>query len=148
VSVSTTTLAPTTTSTEQRIAEVEAILTDLWFGWFDAIYRKDADALWNVVATTRYQEVGVAAMDDLVFVMEPSIDSIDVSTHQVLLDRPDCLVGFSDISVTFLDGSPTSQQVNVLWWDEDREWRFAAAWRYPGDLWQADCDEIVRETTP
>jgi hypothetical protein len=39
----TTTAERSTTSTtteEKRLAEVEQILTDLWFGWFDAIYRK------------------------------------------------------------------------------------------------------------
>ena len=50
-----------TTTEEQRLAEVEQILTDLWFGWFDAIYRKDADALWEVVANENYHTTGVEA---------------------------------------------------------------------------------------
>ena len=58
--VSTTAAEPTTltTSAEQRLVEVEELLGDLWFGWFDAIYRKDPDALWQVVATTTFHDDG------------------------------------------------------------------------------------------
>ena len=46
---------------------MEAILTDVWFGWFDAIYQKDPDALWRVVATTPFHEAGLRAMEQLSF---------------------------------------------------------------------------------
>ncbi|HEY7583952.1 MAG TPA: hypothetical protein VIB78_10080, partial [Acidimicrobiia bacterium] len=70
----TTTAEGSTTSTtteEQRLAEVVQILTDLWFGWFDAIYRKDPDALWEVVANQNYHATGVEAMDTVVFTTGP-----------------------------------------------------------------------------
>ena len=149
VAITTTTAAATTTTSEDaRIAEVEQILTDLWFGWFDAIYRKDADALWEVVANQNYHTTGVEAMDTVVFTAAPAKSAMSVDTHQVLLDREDCLVAVSDIRATFIEGSPTSNQVNVLWSDPRYEWRFASAWRHASDLWQADCDEVVREETP
>ncbi|HKZ19635.1 MAG TPA: hypothetical protein VJQ57_05940, partial [Acidimicrobiia bacterium] len=64
-------ITTSTATAEQRLAEVEQILTDLWFGWFDAIYRKDADALWEVVATSSKYESAVAAMDTLHFQTPP-----------------------------------------------------------------------------
>src|SRR3990172_3431376 len=84
--ITTTVLATTSSTTEeQRIAEVEEILRDLWFGWFDAIYRKDADALWEVVATTTQYESGIAAMDSLEFTAPPSRGAIEVDVTEILL---------------------------------------------------------------
>jgi hypothetical protein len=137
-----------TTTEEQRLAEVEQILTDLWFGWFDAIYRKDPDALWDVVATSSKFDSAVAAMDTLEFQTPPSESALDVRVIEVLLDREDCLVAQSSTEAPFIQGSPSSQSVQVLWPDPARGWRFATSWVHPNDLWLADCDEIVRETTP
>ena len=101
VAITTTTAAATTTTSEDaRIAEVEQILTDLWFGWFDAIYRKDADALWDVVATTSTHESGVREpWTSLEFVQAPSPENISITIDDVLLDRPDCLVVVNTVSV-------------------------------------------------
>jgi hypothetical protein len=158
----TTTLAPSTTvvittnveastavpTEDQRKAEVEDILTDLWFGWFDAIYRKDADALWDVVATTPFHQAGVEAMSAASFDAAPVAEDLDVVVERILLDREDCLVVLNTISIPFLEGAPTNTSVKVMWPDADRSWRFATSWLYPGDRWQADCDDVVREETP
>lgn len=149
MSTTTTTVpAPTTTTETQRIAEVEAILTDLWFGWFDAIYRKDADALWGVVATTSSYEAGVRAMDRLQFDEAPTAAGIGLTVKDILLDRPDCLVVEDSISVLFLGNDPTESGVEVLWPHPQRGWRFATGWVYPRDRWLSDCDDMVREETP
>ena len=149
VAISTTVETSTTATTEeQREAEVEEILTDLWFGWFDAIYRKDTDALWEVVATTPYQEAGIRAMDRLEFDQEPRIDDLDLVVEDILLDRDDCLVVQNSVSLPFLASDPSSTGVDVLWPHDSRGWRFATAWVHPNDLWLADCDEVVREDTP
>lgn len=149
VAITTTTAAATTTTSEDdRIAEVEQILTDLWFGWFDAIYRKDPDALWDVVATTAFHDAGVEAMSILEFNESPARELIDVEVNEVLLDRHDCLVVFATASAPFLAGDSTNSTVKVLWPDDSRSWRFATSWQHPRDLWQADCDDVVREVTP
>lgn len=149
VAITTTTAAATTTTSEDdRVAEVEQILTDLWFGWFDAIYRRDPDALWDVVATTSTHESGVRAMTSLEFVQAPSPENISITIDDVLLDRPDCLVVVNTVSVDFIRGTPSDTAVEVLWPDPNSMWRFATSWVHPDDLWQADCDEVVRETTP
>jgi hypothetical protein len=137
-----------TTTAEQREAEVEQILTDLWFGWFDAIYRKDADALWDVVATTPYHEAGVRAMDQLDFDDEPSADALDLTITGILLDRDDCLVVENTVSLPFLQSDPTESGVEVLWPGASGDWRFASSWVHAKDLWLADCDEVIREETP
>jgi hypothetical protein len=149
VVITTTVEASTTVPTEdQRQAEVEDILTDLWFGWFDAIYRKDADALWEVVATTAKFEAGVEAMNTLVFVHPPTPDGIDVKIDKLLLDRTDCLVPFGTTTATFLNGEPSVKGLEVLWPDPRHGWRLATSWVHAEDLWLADCDDVVRENTP
>jgi hypothetical protein len=147
----TTTTEPTTTtiSAEARIAEVEAILRDLWFGWFDAIYRKDADALWEVVATSTIHQSGVEAFEVLPFAREPAADLVQVSIIDVLLDRSDCLVVHHEIDISEVRGEPAATAVvSVLWPDERYGWRFATSWANPNDLWLSDCDALQREQTP
>jgi hypothetical protein len=148
VSVSTTTLAPTTTSTEQRIAEVEAILTDIWYGWFDALFRDDADALWNVVATSSKQQAGVVAMDTVPFLSPPTLDALRVEVERILLDRVDCLVAEARVEAPFVGEDTSTQGVYVLWPDERYGWRLATTWVHANDLWQSDCDDVTRESTP
>jgi hypothetical protein len=82
------------------------------------------------------------------FTAAPAPEDLDVDVDGILLDREDCLVVQNTISMPFLEGAPTNSSVKVMWPDPDRDWRFATSWLFPGDLWQADCDEVVREETP
>jgi hypothetical protein len=145
----TTTTEPTTTtiSAEARIAEVEAILRDLWFGWFDAIYRKDAAALWEVVATSTKHAEGVQAMEFAEF-GEPTPEGVQVEVLEILLDRTDCLVVHDRVSVGGFTIEGSSEAVDILWPDERYGWRRATAWVNPSDLWLSDCDDLQREETP
>jgi hypothetical protein len=151
VAASPPTTAETTSSTsaEQRLTEVERILRDLWFGWFDAIYRKDADALWEVVATRKLHDDGVRAMESMEFVSPPTRQGIQVEVLQLLLDRSDCLVVHEAVDVTPFRGDVGRfETVGVLWPRTDGTLRVASAWRYPGDRWIDDCDAVVREPVP
>jgi hypothetical protein len=124
------------------------ILQELWFGWFEAIYNKDADALWEVVATTRLRDNAVVAMDTMSFTGAPDVADIAVD-HEILLDRHDCLVVDQSVDTTaFRSEGGLFETVSVLWPDPARGWRLASAWRNPNDLWLPDCDEVVREETP
>ena len=148
-STSPSTTAATTTSTttaEQRQAEVEMILQELWFGWFDAIYNKDADALWEVVATTRFHDAGIAAMESLDFSEAPIESDITIEIESLLLDRADCLVVHHQASAEFIEA--VNSTVSVMWPDQQYGWRFASAWVLPGDMWLQDCDDVTRESTP
>ncbi len=144
----TTVPSPTTTTEAQRVAEVEMILTDLWLGWFDALFRDDVDALWLVVATTSKQEAGVSAMETVPFVRPPALDELMVEVRDVLLDRPDCLVVQARIEAPFVGEGTGTEGVYVLWPDSRYGWRMATTWVYANDLWLSDCDEMVREETP
>jgi hypothetical protein len=147
----TTTVGETTSTTtaEQRLAEVEEILRELWFGWFDAIYRKDEDALWEVVATTRNYEAGLAAMETMEFVAEPNPEEVKVISLDLLLDRNDCLVINQQLDFSAFRGEGIgSQLVTVFWPDTRYGWRIATHWQYPNDLWLQDCDNLEREQTP
>jgi hypothetical protein len=148
----TTTTEPDTTTTisaEARIAEVEAILRDLWFGWFDAIYRKDADALWEVVATSTGYEDGLAAMQTLEFLVQPTAETTYVSVREILLDRADCLVVALELQAQgYLGPDATTVSVDVLWPDERYGWRLATRWTDRNDQWLSDCDDLQREQTP
>ncbi len=135
---------PSTMATRDRVGEVEQILTDLFFGWYDAIYRADGDALWGVVATTAIHDAGVAAMDFANFIAEPSVEVIDVEVLEILLDRDDCLVVHYRLDVDALLGpGPIVESVQVLWPDTNGLHRVAGNWGSPNDLWIIDCD--VRE---
>lgn len=139
----------TTNSAEARKAEVELLLKDLWFGWFDAIYRKDADALWKVVATTQRHDAAVQAMDHLTFDSPPSSDGVIIRNVDVLLDRPDCLVAYYEIDVSSFRGDGMiSTGVAVMWPNDRHGFRIATEWVYANDLWLQDCDNLVREVTP
>ncbi len=142
-------VSPSTTVVD-RVAEVEAILQDLWFRWFDAIYRKDADALWAVVATQRFYDAGVAAMDqEGLFDSRPTLDGTRVTIKEIPLDRVDCLAVWYDLDITEYRGEgATTEKLLVLWPDERFGWRMAKAWGSPNDLWRNDCDLVTRPVLP
>jgi hypothetical protein len=138
-----------TTTAEQRLAEVEDLLGDLWFGWFDAIYRKDADALWEVVATTTFHEAGVDAMRSTNFIAPPNLTGVRIARTEILLDSQECLVVSHEADLTaFLGEAGSSEVVSVLWPDDRYGFRFATDWQFRNDLWQSDCDNLEREMTP
>jgi hypothetical protein len=143
-------LSSSTTQAASREEEVKAILEDLWFGWFDAIYRKDEDALWAVVATQQRFDAGIEAMQlpDL-FTSPPIRESVEVVVEDVLLDRPDCLVAEHEFDASaFRNGGGEGGTVSVLWPDPAGNWRFATDWQNPEDLWRGDCDNLEREDLP
>jgi hypothetical protein len=150
----TTTVEPTTSTTTaaQRLAEVIEIARQQWFGYFDAIYRKDEVALWKVVATKGLYEDGLFGMQSeasgVVFTAAPTLDGVVISSLEILLDRPDCLVVFQTVDLSaFRPPGTTGETVSVYWSDPRYGWRKATAWLYPRDLWLSDCD-APREITP
>jgi hypothetical protein len=143
-------LSSSTTQAASREEEVKAILEDLWFGWFDAIYRKDEDALWAVVATQNNFEAGQNAMsDEGVFTRAPTAGDVQLVDFEILLDRPDCLVVSQQVDVSpFRAGPAEFTTVTVLWPDDQQRWRMATQWQYVDDLWIHDCDDLTRADTP
>jgi hypothetical protein len=146
----TTTAATTSTTTaEQRLEEVRAIVQDLWYRWFDAIYRKDETVLWSIVANSERYNSALEAMEASEFSAAPTQAGVVIGDVEILLDRSDCLVVYSSLDVTAFKGAgAVSSGVDVLWADERYGWRRASLWKYRGDLWANDCNLMERETTP
>jgi hypothetical protein len=154
LALTTTTVQPTTSTTTegQRLAEVTEMARQQWFGYFDAIYRKDEAALWKVVATKGLYEDGLFGMQSeesgVFFTDEPTLDGVVIDSLEILLDRQDCLVVFQAVDLSaFRPAGTTFETVSVYWSDPRYGWRKATAWRYPGDLWLSDCN-APREQTP
>ena len=139
-STSSSTSTTTTTSVVvDREAEVEAVLQELWFGWFDAIYRKDEEALRRVVATEDAYQDGLTAMERATFIAAPTLHETRVEVLEILRDSPTCLVVWSRVDVSVYRGEGmTSEAVEVLWPTSDG-WAHASSWLYPEDLWEQDC---------
>ena len=148
-SPSTTSPSPSTTvDAEARAEEVRLILEDLWFRWFDAIYREDEEAVRDVVATSRGLDDFQGARNSLELPREPRPEDIEVSVVEVLLDRSNCLVAYSSLDLSsWLGEGSTRTGVDVLYPHEDG-WRFATHWVNDTDLWENDCDAVRSDELP
>ena len=140
----TTTLADTATSspTEVEVVETveqaEAILRELWFGWFEGIYNEDEDRIREVVATEQMLDAGINAFGSE-FVSAPTPEGIILQT-EILRSDAMCLVTWGLIDVSDFRGpSSVSESVQVLR-VVDGSWRFAFSWRFRDDRWEADCE--------
>jgi len=145
-SSTTTTTVPQTTSTvsvDQRIAEVTEIVREIDFGWFDAIYRKDQQALLNVVAVQQDYDIGVESMADAsFFVAEPTLESTVILVREVLIDREDCLAVSYYGDATAFRGPEAAGDVLAVYWPRPADGRWRAA--YQGDVWEDACNVFTR----
>ncbi|MEX2280000.1 MAG: hypothetical protein WEA76_07930 [Acidimicrobiia bacterium] len=144
----TTTVLPTTTTTTtggvDREAEIEEILRDFYFGWFDGIYRQDVDTLDRVAGSTEVFESGVAAFGKPKYTAQPTREAVGVKVKNVLLDRPDCLVVSADIDFrSFIDIDRVMPAVDVFFRVGDR-WGRAVSYQYEKEMWQFACDFMPR----
>lgn len=136
-----TTSAPTTTiDPEARIEEVRLILEDLYYRWFDAIYRNDEEAVRDVVATSNNIADFREAVTTLNLERPPERGEIRVTDVEVLRDDSRCLVAFSTLDVSAWRGAgATTEGVDVLL-PVSGDWRLATTWESESDLWQTDCE--------
>ncbi|MFQ5523113.1 MAG: hypothetical protein ACE5F5_06000, partial [Acidimicrobiia bacterium] len=77
LAATTTTAVGTTTTTieshvVETVEEAEAILRELWFGWFEGIYNQDEDRIREVVATEEQVEDARAQFDVMTFTEPPT----------------------------------------------------------------------------
>jgi hypothetical protein len=141
VGTTSSTAAPDTTiSSEARLEEVRLILEDLWFRWFDAIYRNDEDAVRAVIATEAGLEDFREAVTSVAYAGSPSRGDVLVEHPEILRDDEQCLVVYSTLNVSgFVEEPGTSAGVDVLW-PHEAGWRRATRWGNRGDIWEQDCD--------
>ena len=153
----TTTAAPTTTTTQspdERLAEIEALVEDAIIGRLQAVYDRDAEALFYWVASQKEYDDGLAAMDRLNYLVRPDEDVVTVTLEEVLLDRPDCVVTRDTLSVGpgVIEGlGATSSTTIGIWWPAaDGRFQHGAVWQQgtPQVQWIEECDLAQRGVTP
>lgn len=144
--ITTTTPSPgeTTTSTSEpgshvveTVEEAEAILRDLWFGWFEGIYNQDEDRIREVVATEAQIDAAVAQFGQIAFASEPASHLMVLGDTEILRADRECLSVWAVLDVSALTGAVT-EGVHVFRWVQD-SWRLVSLWAYQEDLWENDC---------
>lgn len=136
--------AATTTTIEEvgprvveTVEEAEAILRELWFGWFEGIYHQDEDRIREVVATEGFLEAARDQFGVMEFAEEPTPAGIVFSDTEILRSDEGCLAVWSSVTAQFREGR--SEGVYVIRRLDD-VWGFASSWVFREDLWEQDCD--------
>lgn len=121
----------------ETVEEAEAILRELWFGWFEGIYEQDEDRIREVVATEEQVQAAIAQFGKLEFLDRPTSEGMVISKSEILRADDRCLVVFAQLDFSTLTGART-EGVHVLRHHTGR-WLFVSLWRDRGDLWEDDC---------
>jgi len=79
------------TTTVDRIAEVEAIFKDLELRRLDALFREDEEAFRRLFARPEYLEISLETLGTVKPIAAPTSDNTAISLQEVLVDRDDCL---------------------------------------------------------
>jgi hypothetical protein len=140
----TTTTAATTSTTAtpddhvvETVEEAEAILRELWFGWFEGIYNEDEDRIREVVGNPAQIEAAVEQFGVMEFDAAPTREAIGFDETQILLATENCLAVWSNVDATSLVGE-RNDGVHVFI-RNNRNWLFISQWANRGDLWEDDC---------
>lgn len=145
-SATSTTASTTTTEPDSHVVttveEAEAILRELWFGWFEGIYNEDVDRIREVVATEHRVDEAKAAFGVVAFAGPPTIEGTTFEIFEIVYSDPECLVVWSISRSTFVEGSTPRSGLEVLRMVKGG-WRLHSSWRYREDLWQEDCTSLL-----
>lgn len=137
---STSTRAAAEDQVVDTVEEAEAILRELWFGWFEGIYNQDDERIREVVAT---EETVATARESfgVEFSAEPRPDLITFSDTEILRSDSECLAVWTVMTLSeFRDGSSAGVQVlRTL----DGRWVRLSQWALRNDLWEADCESLL-----
>ena len=143
----TTTTSPTEVEIVETVEQAEAILRELWFGWFEGIYNEDEDRIREVVATEQMLAAGINAFGALEFTSSPVASQIEFLEKELLLSTPTCLAIWSTTTTSFLDQVEPRSGVDIIR-DVGGAWRFASSWRFRDDLWETDCESELLPLPP
>jgi hypothetical protein len=133
----TTTTSPLQIREVETVEQAEAILRELWFGWFEGIYNQDEDRIREVVVLEETVETARESFGSE-FPSSPSPDDISFSETEILRADSECLAVWTVMSLTsFRDGSSAGLHVirNV-----NEEWRRLNLWDTKEDIWEPDCE--------
>jgi hypothetical protein len=133
----TTTTSPTEIEVVETVEQAEAILRELWFGWFEGIYNEDEDRIREVVVLEETVDTAQEAFGDE-FSANPRSEDISFAGTEVLRSDEECLAVLTEMKLTnFREGS--SQSVHVLRSTTDG-WKRLSLWQFEEDMWEQDCD--------
>lgn len=144
---STVTTEPGSTSTTsdgshvvETVQEAEAILRELWFGWFEGIYNQDEDRIREVVVLEETVDTARQAFGEE-FPRAPEPEDISFSETEILRSDEDCLAVWSVMTLHgFREG--VTDGVDVIRWT-DSGWQSLSNWSNKDDLWEADCESVL-----
>jgi hypothetical protein len=134
---STTTTGPPEAGIIDTVEEAEAVLTELWFGWFEGIYNQDVDRIKEVVASQARLDSAVSAFSEMEFDSVPTRSGIHVSDIEMLRADDDCTAVWAHLEVSFRGGASQSVQILRV---VDGQWKSVSSWVSKDDLWEMDCD--------
>jgi hypothetical protein len=120
------------------VGEAEAILRELWFGWFEGIYNQDEDRIKEVVGTQAMLDSARAQFGVMEFSGSPTSSDLEYSDSEVLRADETCLVVWTETALTGFTVAQTAD-VHVMRSTQDR-WVLASLWQQRNDLWDTDCE--------
>ncbi len=144
IGTSTTVKDPVTTTTVavshvvETVEQAEAILRQLWFGWFEGIYNQDEGRIREVVATEHQLGLAIDQFGKMAFDRAPRLDDLAFSETEMLRTDSECLVTWTKLDLLGFSAGST-QDVHVFRWT-GTQWGLFSLWSYPDDLWSQDCD--------
>ncbi len=137
----TTSVAIATTALDSHVVvtveQAEAILRELWFGWFEGIYNQDEDRIREVVASQQMLDAARAQFGTLGMKEAPRAEALSFEDTALLRADSNCLAVWSKVSAEFRPGY--SEGVLVLRKANDL-WLMLGYWALKNDLWSVDCD--------
>ena len=128
-------VASPSSSTVDRLAEVQAIFEDLERRRLQALYDGDRDAFAELFANDAYLEEYLANWDELAsFIMSPP-DGVVIESREILNDSPDCIAVllFTDYRASIPDGTPGEVEAVV---ERRTDGTWGLSWQ--GSGWRCD----------
>lgn len=134
----------TTTTTDDSIVvttveEAEAILRELWFGWFEGIYNQDEDRIREVVGTQAMLDAARASFG-AEFTRAPTEGDINFASTELLRTDQQCIAVWATIDVSAFRGEGSTSINLVVLRRDGARWKLATTWTNRNDRWEADCD--------
>ena len=124
----------------ETVEEAEAILRELWFGWFEGIYHQDEDRIREVVGADRHVDAARNQFGVMEFSDEPTPEGLIFSEIEILRSDEECLVLWSSAIIEFRNAE--SEGVDVMR-RRDNTWVLLSSWVHREDLWDQDCDAVL-----
>ena len=142
--VTSTSEANTTTTSEDSnvvttVEEAEAILRELWFGWFEGIYNQDEDRIKEVVGTQAMLDQARASFG-AAFTRVPTDSDINFGSIELLRTDRQCIAVWASIDVSAFRGEGSISNSLVIIRRDGANWKLATTWTDRNDRWEADCD--------